>query len=210
MEDPLTGLDDASLIRKAQQNDAQAFEELFKRYEQKVLGFIRDALPDAPDIEDIKQRVFFKAWQQRGSFRGEGKRGKPAKFSSWLIGITEHECSKWKRSLARQKKRIVGSTDETTTTEEGEELKYDAPDPSPSPVEQASFHELQQKLQEAISQLAEPIRWVVSLKMLGKSDEDIGKELDIPPETAKSRYYAGMRQLEKQKHLRELLDEMPR
>src|SRR5262249_52828969 len=81
-----SGLDDQELVRRAQKNDKEAFEELVRRHQHRVFAVARGILKRQEDVEDISQQVFVKAYFSLKRF------DQRAAFSTWLYKITVNEC----------------------------------------------------------------------------------------------------------------------
>src|ERR1700704_3259811 len=88
------GTYDRELVRRAQANDKEAYEELIRRHQQRVFAVASGILRRHEDVEDIAQQVFIKAYFSLKRFDGR------AAFSTWLYRITLNEC--W--DLLRKKK----------------------------------------------------------------------------------------------------------
>ena len=88
------GTYDRELVRRAQADDKEAYEELVRRHQQRVLAVASGILRRHEDVEDIAQQVFVKAYFSLKRFDGR------AAFSTWLYRITLNEC--W--DLLRKKK----------------------------------------------------------------------------------------------------------
>ena len=86
--------DDRELVRRAQAEDKEAFEELVRRHQQRVFAVAGGILHRREDVEDIAQQVFFKAYFSLKRF------DQRAAFTTWLYKITVNEC--W--DLLRKKK----------------------------------------------------------------------------------------------------------
>jgi RNA polymerase sigma factor (sigma-70 family) len=80
----VTGVDDERLVREVARS-ADAFVELYRRYEQPMLGYFRRRVTDAELAADLTGEVFARALEglraQRSVDRG---------FSAWLFGIAHH------------------------------------------------------------------------------------------------------------------------
>src|ERR1700728_1956885 len=87
-------VDDRELVRRAQAEDQEAFEELVRRHQQRVAAVAGGILRQREDVEDIAQQVFIKAYFSLKRF------DQRAAFSTWLYKITVNEC--W--DLLRKKK----------------------------------------------------------------------------------------------------------
>src|SRR5713226_5306507 len=86
--------DDRELVRRAQAEDKEAFEELVRRHQHRVFAVAGGILRRREDAEDIAQQVFVKAYFSLKRF------DQRAAFSTWLYRITVNEC--W--DLLRKKK----------------------------------------------------------------------------------------------------------
>src|SRR5712691_8741873 len=91
---PLTATDDRELVRRAQTEDQEAYEELVWRHQHRVFAVAGGILRRREDVEDIAQQVFVKAYFSLKRF------DQRAAFSTWLYKITVNEC--W--DLLRKKK----------------------------------------------------------------------------------------------------------
>jgi RNA polymerase sigma-70 factor, ECF subfamily len=74
---------DAGLVAAARAQP-QAFGELYDRYFERVLAYVRLRVRDAAVCEDVTSSVFTTALGQLGSFRGEGS------FAGWLFQIARN------------------------------------------------------------------------------------------------------------------------
>lgn len=84
-------LDEATLIRAAQDGDRLAFGQLYENYRRLVHGILLSYVcPD--EAEDLMQDVFLKAMNSLSHLR------EPAAFPAWLIAITRHIALDLRRS----------------------------------------------------------------------------------------------------------------
>jgi len=74
--------DDRELVRRAQGEDQEAFEELVRRHQHRVFAVAGGILRRREDVEDIAQQVFVKAYFSLKRF------DQRAAFSTWLYKIT--------------------------------------------------------------------------------------------------------------------------
>lgn len=113
---------DEEVMLRYQKGDAQAMDELLKRYKNPVYRFVCRLTNNSADAEDIAQEVFLRLHQCRHSYAPEGK------FSTWVFTIAHNLCvssirkKKWLALWPRQK----DAPDELIDSE--------SPDPSPSDV----------------------------------------------------------------------------
>lgn len=99
----LNRLDESELITRTQNGDAEAFNPIVSKYQQKIYNLIYQRVRDREMAEDICQEVFLKAWQALPNFRGQSA------FYSWLYKIALN-CSI--DFLRKQNKGIVLSWEE--------------------------------------------------------------------------------------------------
>src|SRR5262249_19834986 len=77
---------DRELVKRAQKEDKEAFEELVRRHQARVFAVAGGILRNKEDVEDIAQQVFLKAYFSLKRF------DQRAAFSTWLYKITVNEC----------------------------------------------------------------------------------------------------------------------
>ena len=69
---------EAELVRKAQQGDEAAFEQLYEGHKRRVFSLCLRMIGDPSRAEDLSQQAFLQLFRKIGSFRGQ------AAFSTWL------------------------------------------------------------------------------------------------------------------------------
>lgn len=74
------------LVRRSQQGDAQAFEELVRSCQQRVFGLIYQILRSPEEVEDVAQEVFTKLYFSLSQFRLDSS------FQAWLYRIVVNQC----------------------------------------------------------------------------------------------------------------------
>ena len=75
------GLNEADLIRLAQQGDAGAFERIYRKHSRRVYALCLRMAGDHARAEDLTQDTFLQVFRKIRTFRGE------AAFSTWLHRI---------------------------------------------------------------------------------------------------------------------------
>ncbi len=84
-------VNDAELIRAAQQGDVAAFEELVRQYDQPVLRLALHLTGSEHEAKDIYQEAFLKVYRNLGSFRFE------CSFYTWIYRIVSNLCMDYLR-----------------------------------------------------------------------------------------------------------------
>src|SRR6266436_5662909 len=161
--------DDRELVRRGQDGDKEAFEELVRRHQHRVFGVAGGILHRREDVEDIAQQVFVKAYFSLKRF------DQRAAFSTWLYKITVNEC--W--DLLR-KKKVRPLLYESDLSEEqaqqfsaSERLERGAQDVSDK-------LEAQQQVERLLQGLDERDRMMLILKEVeGFAIEEIAEILDL-------------------------------
>ena len=75
-EDP-----DADLVKRTQEGDTQAFDELIMKYSRKLYGLVYNMTSNKEDTHDLLQDIFAKAYRSLGRFRGNST------FYTWIYSI---------------------------------------------------------------------------------------------------------------------------
>jgi RNA polymerase sigma-70 factor, ECF subfamily len=176
---------DRELVRRAQADDKEAFEELVRRHQHRVFAVAGGILRRREDVEDIAQQVFVKAYF---SLKGFDQR---AAFTTWLYKITVNEC--W--DLLRKKKvrpllyESDLSEDQARQFGATEERESGAPDVS----EQMASRE---HVENLLSTLDPRDRMMLVLKEVeGFAVEEIAEILDLNANTVKVRLFRARRRI---------------
>ncbi len=175
---------DNELVSLIKKGNMDAFDELVKAYEKKVINVAYSLLSDKEDALDASQEIFVKVYKNISSFRGEST------VSTWIFKITKNVCY----DLLRKRKGTVISLDE----EDDDEKKIEIADESASPD---VIYERQEKInivREAIASLDENQKIVITLfDINGLSYDEISEIIKCPIGTVKSRLYRAREQLRK-------------
>ena len=78
--------DDTLLVRRAQEGDTAAFEELVRHYDRTVLRLAQHLTDSTEDAQDIYQEAFLRAYRNIGRFRFE------CSFYTWIYRIVTNLC----------------------------------------------------------------------------------------------------------------------
>ena len=174
---------DSILVEKAKKGDANSFEILVIKYQRRIFNLIF-RLTNEPDIvEDIAQEVFIKAYKALKDFKGKSS------FSTWIYRITVNTCL----NHIKSNKRNLYKSLEDDSYEEG----YDTASHNLMNTEHViERHELSKKIEEAINSLNQEQKAIIVLRDIeGFSYEDIGRILDCPTGTVRSRLFRARKEL---------------
>jgi len=179
------GAEDRELVRRAQAQDKEAFEELVRRHQHRVFAVAGGILKRREDAEDIVQQVFVKAYFSLKRF------DQRAAFSTWLYKITVNECWDllrkrkvrplvYESDLSEEQARQFGATDERTSEE---------PDISEKLV-------ARERVRNLMAGLDERDRTMLILKEVeGFAVEEIAEMLGLNANTVKVRLFRARRRV---------------
>jgi RNA polymerase sigma-70 factor (ECF subfamily) len=152
-----------------------AFEELYRRYRDRVYSIAYRMTGSANDALDVAQDTFRVLFLKIGTFRAD------ALFSTWLFRIVVNCASDHRRRLHGRRRAVPRAM-----TDLGHEPE--PTDPSDSPVEVAASSEAGEHVHAALLRLSPKLRAVLVLRYLeGLSYEDLAVALAVQPGTIKSR-----------------------
>ncbi|HKW64017.1 MAG TPA: sigma-70 family RNA polymerase sigma factor [Candidatus Acidoferrum sp.] len=182
---PVGAADDRELVRRAQREDKEAFEELVRRHQHRVFAVAGGILKRREDVEDIAQQVFVKAYFSLKRF------DQRAAFSTWLYKITVNEC--WDMLRKKKVRPLVYEADlseeQARQVISSAEKRKDVPDIS-------ERLEARQRVERLLEGLDERDRLMLILKEVeGFSIEEIAEVLELNPNTVKVRLFRARRRV---------------
>jgi RNA polymerase sigma-70 factor (ECF subfamily) len=177
--------DDPELVRQAQAEDKEAFEELVRRHQHRVFAVAGGILRRREDVEDIAQQVFVKAYFSLKRF------DQRAAFSTWLYKITVNEC--W--DLLR-KKKVRPLIYESDLSEE-QARQFDGSEKHENLGPDTSERlEMRQRVDRLLAGIDERDRMMLILKEVeGFAVEEIAQMLDLNANTVKVRLFRARRRI---------------
>jgi RNA polymerase sigma-70 factor, ECF subfamily len=182
---PPGAVDDRELVRRAQHDDQEAFEELVRRHQHRVFAVAGGILRRREDVEDIAQQVFVKAYFSLKRF------DQRAAFSTWLYKITVNEC--W--DLLR-KKKVRPLVYEADLSEEQARQLTAAEEKDGVGPDISDRLEARERVERLLDGLDERDRLMLILKEVeGFSVEEIAQVLDLNANTVKVRLFRARRKI---------------
>src|ERR1700682_2552126 len=91
------------LVRRAQDGDVSAYEDLVRTHQHRVLGVVGGILRGSEDVEDVAQQALAKAYFSIRSFDSRSA------FGTWLYKIAVNEC--WDYLRKKKVRRLVYEAD---------------------------------------------------------------------------------------------------
>lgn len=153
-----SGIDDATLVTRAQRGDAQAFALLYRRYLDQVYTFAANRLESREAAEDATQAIFLKAVASLSHCR-DGER-----FAGWLFAIARNVIN----DHYRDRRLPTAPLDDAPDIE----------DPGLSPERQAEQADAARELAELRARCLDTNEQeLLDLRLLGLNDREIADAL---------------------------------
>jgi RNA polymerase sigma-70 factor (ECF subfamily) len=179
--------EESELVRHARNGDLRAYDELVKRYQERIYATIYHMTSNHEDANDLAQDSFIKAFQALKSFKGGST------FYTWLYRIAVNKTINFLKQ--RKNRTHMSLNDLDFNAEHDPDLMALISDNTPRRA--AGLTELQEKLNAALLKLSEPHRLVVVLHdVQGQSHEEIAKVMDCNIGTVRSRLFYARQQLQ--------------
>jgi RNA polymerase sigma-70 factor (ECF subfamily) len=171
------------LIGRLKERDEQAFNEIVRRYGDKVFNLVYRMIGSRAEAEDIAQEVFVTVFKTVDGFRGESK------FSTWLLRIAANQCKNRIKYLSRRQTdggEISDEQEGAVAVRGGSPLQ--AQIASPDVLLEAA--EIEELMQVAIGALDEEHRLLIVLRDVEElSYQEIGEITSLAEGTIKSRLH---------------------
>lgn len=182
--------DDLTLVRRAQGGDANAYDELIRRYQRQIYGVVYHMTSHHEDANDLAQEAFVKAWQALKSFKGDSS------FFTWLYRIAVNRTlNHLKQRKFREGRHAMSLNDLDIEAEHHPDLVALVSDKTPRRA--LALEELKEKLNVALQRLSENHRIVVTLHdVQGLPHEEIAKVLGCNTATVRTRLFYARQQLQ--------------
>jgi RNA polymerase sigma-70 factor (ECF subfamily) len=179
--------DDEELVLRTQRGDLRSYDELVRRYQERIYATIYHMTGNHEDAGDLTQETFIKAYQALKSFKGDSS------FYTWVYRIA---INKTLNFLKQKRHKTHLSLDDLTFNAEHEPEMVELVSEK-TPRRDLSLSELQQKLNAAMDKLSKEHKLVVVLHHIqGLSHEEISQILDCNIGTVRSRLFYARQQLQ--------------
>lgn len=173
---------DEILVSRAKKGDSTAFEELIKRYEDKIYALAYRILGDKDEAYDVLQDSVINVFQHLREFKGKSS------FFTWLYRIVVNSALMKKR---KNKHYEISTTDKEQFEHYSDMSVSDhQTDWSSDPVLSMENKELKKVLNESLNKIPEKYKNAVILKDIdGRPLEEVAKILNISVPAVKSRLH---------------------
>jgi len=177
--DSSSGIEEAALIRAAQNGDQGAFEQLVRAYDRTVLRLAMNLLRSPEDAHDVYQETFLRVYKNLRSFRSDSN------FHTWLYRIVTNVCLDHlrKRKTRREEPAVTATSDGPRDRLEGVPEERAEGDPQRALISR----QLGARIQAVLAELTPRERMVFELRHYqGLRLRMIGDALGTTEEAAKT------------------------
>jgi RNA polymerase sigma-70 factor (ECF subfamily) len=179
--------EEGELVARARRGDLTAYDDLVKRYQERIYATIYHMTSNHEDANDLAQEAFIKAFHALKSFKGGSS------FYTWVYRIAVNKTINFLKQ--RKNKTQMSLDDIDFQAEHDPDLVALISDKTPR--REVGLTELQEKLNVALQRLSEPHRLVVTLHdVQGLSHEEIAKIMECNIGTVRSRLFYARQQLQ--------------
>ena len=179
--------DDQKLVKRAQGGNLEAYDDLIRRYQERIYATIYHMTMNHEDANDLAQETFIKAYQALKSFKGDSS------FFTWVYRIAVNKTINFLKQ--RKNKAHMSLNDLDFNAEHDADLV--ALISEKTPRREVNLIELQEKLNAALQKLSEVHRLAVTLHdVQGLSHEEISKIMGCNTGTVRSRLFYARQQLQ--------------
>lgn len=185
--EPPVPVAEIELVKRARRGDLIAYDDLVRRYQERIYATIYHMTSNHEDANDLAQEAFIKAFQALRSFKGGSS------FYTWVYRIAVNKTLNFLKQ--RKQKTQMSLDDLDFNAEHDPDLVALISDKTPR--REVDLAELQEELNVAMQKLSEPHRLVVTLHdVQGLSHEEIAKIMDCNIGTVRSRLFYARQQLQ--------------
>ncbi len=175
------------LVRQAQEGSIEAFEELVRIYDKRVLSLAMQLVGNTEDAEDIYQDVFMKVYNKLNQFKLESQ------FYTWLYRIVVNCAISYRK---KRNRRIHQSIDEMVDRKG--DWQYYFPQTGQSPERHTINNEILEQVQSTMDKLSLMERVVFILRFFEDFKiKDISEIMGCAEGTVKNYLFRSTRKMRK-------------
>jgi RNA polymerase sigma-70 factor, ECF subfamily len=183
MGTPQTDLD-LPLVRALQTGDERALNELIRKYQEPLFGFICRYTGDEETARDLVQETFVRLYFGIRQFKPR------AKFATWLYSIAMNLCRDHARSKHRRQTYATESLD-------AGDVHREVPSEDRGPAANVESREGLAALEKAIHELPHDLRVALLLFTIeGRSPQECAELLGVSAKAVETRVYRARKRLE--------------
>jgi RNA polymerase sigma-70 factor, ECF subfamily len=166
---------ESDLIAKIIKGEKQLYEEIIRKYNQRLYRVARSFIKSEDEIEDVMQETYIKAYLHLKQFEGKSQ------FSTWITRILINQASQSLNKEKRMRDHIADIPHELPDTKFSND---------PAPDQNLMNAEMKKYLEHAIDELPESLRSVYMMREVeGFSVNETSEALSISIENVKTRLH---------------------
>ena len=170
----MSTIDEKELVARCREGEDDAWRELVDRFGSKVYAIAYHFTLKREDAEELSQEIFLKIFENLHRYDG----GFP--LVAWILSVSRNLCIDRYRRRKREKSFRFVSDDAVTALLKSED----------DPSSMALKKERTQLLFSALAEIPEDLAEILVLRDLnGLAYDEIGKALELPDGTVKSRLF---------------------
>jgi RNA polymerase sigma-70 factor (ECF subfamily) len=187
LENKARAAEDLALVNRAKNEEAAAYDDLIRKYQERIYATIYHMTSNHEDANDLTQETFIKAYRALKSFKGDSS------FYTWVYRIAINKTINF---LKQRKNRYHMSLNDLDFNAENDpDLVALVSDKTPR--RDLGLTELQEKLNAGMQKLSEAHRTVVTLHdVQGLSHDEIAEIMNCNVGTVRSRLFYARQQLQ--------------
>jgi RNA polymerase sigma-70 factor (ECF subfamily) len=175
--DQIASLSDAELIHVSISGREESFEELVRRYQRPIVGYVFRMLGDYDSALDVTQEVFIKVYNSLHRYSSDYK------FSTWLYRIAHNATIDHLRRNSTNTQSI-----ETESADGAYQLQIESRDPSPEKDRERK--EWRVEIEAVVKRLPTAYRELILLRhSQDLSYDEIAEVTGLPLGTVKNRLF---------------------
>ena len=170
----MSGAEEKSLVERCRKGDDGAWRELVDRFGQKIYSVAYHFTLQREDAEELAQEIFLKIFENLHQYDGSFP------LVAWVISLSRNLCIDRYRRRRREKSfRFVSDDAVAPMLKSGDD-----------PAAEALKKERAKLLFSALAEIPEDLAEILVLRDLdGLAYEEIGRALELPDGTVKSRLF---------------------
>lgn len=179
--------EDDALVKRAQEGEPSAFDELVLRHNKRLYGLVYHMTQNPEDTYDLLQDVFAKAYRSIKGFKGKSS------FYTWIYTIAVNMTI---NHLKKRKRKFALSLDNEDLGIKNDPSLVDMTSYA-NPRREVDLKILQRKLNETLMELSEQHRAVVVMfDIQGMPHAEISRILGVSEGTVRSRLFYAHKNLQ--------------
>jgi len=175
--------EDLELVRSFREGDEAGFDELVRRYQQRVYALLYRFVRNPEDATELAQDVFVRAYRALPGFQGKSS------FYTWLYRIAVNVALSF---LRRRRRR--GATDAAEQLDQDAVMNLPSPDNPARDLEQVRLRET---IARAVDALPARQRATFIMRQYQQlTNDEIAESLKCPVGTVKANYFFAVKNLQ--------------